>query len=164
LKPSEADEVLDTLEEEAGNVKRAARQLDGEAADIFFHAPADTAEESAENTGFRVSKIVKTLIFSYEDGHVAVLCPGDTSVSEPKLGDHLGSDVELASPDEVTDMTGYIVGGVAPFDLDIPVLVDKVITNHDEVKPSAGSRCAGVSLSPELLVEVTDAEAVDVSR
>jgi prolyl-tRNA editing enzyme YbaK/EbsC (Cys-tRNA(Pro) deacylase) len=164
LKPSEADEVLDALEEEAGNVKRAARQLDGKAADIFFHAPADTAEESAENTGFQASKIVKTLIFSFEDGHVAVLCPGDTSVSEPKLSDHLESDVELASPEQVTDTTGYIVGGVAPFDLDIPVLADERIMDHDEVKPSAGSRCAGVSLSPELLVEVTEAEAVDVSR
>jgi prolyl-tRNA editing enzyme YbaK/EbsC (Cys-tRNA(Pro) deacylase) len=61
-------------------------------------------------------------------------------------------------------MTGYIVGGVAPFDLDIPVLADERIMDHDEVKPSAGSRCAGVSLSPELLVEVTEAEALDVSR
>ncbi len=61
-------------------------------------------------------------------------------------------------------MTGYIVGGVAPFDLDIPVLADEQVMGRDEVKPSAGSRCAGVSLSPELLVEVTDAEVADISR
>lgn len=164
MRPSEADEVLDALENESGNVRRAARRLEGEPADIFFHAPADTAEESADNTGFQASKIVKTLIFSFEDGHVAVLCPGNTSVSEPKLSDHLGSDVELVSPEEVTDTTGYIVGGVAPFDLLIPVLTDEGIMDHDEVKPSAGSRCAGVSLSPETLVEVTDAEVVDISR
>nr|EGQ40530.1 MAG: hypothetical protein J07AB56_12600 [Candidatus Nanosalinarum sp. J07AB56] len=164
MKPSEANEVLDALEDESGNVKRAARQLSGEAADIFFHPPADTAEESAHNTGFQPSKIVKTLIFSAEHRHVAVLCPGDTSVSEPKLSNHVGSSVELASPEEVTDMTGYIVGGVAPFDLDIPVLADEQVMGRDEVKPSAGSRCAGVSLSPELLVEVTDAEVADISR
>jgi prolyl-tRNA editing enzyme YbaK/EbsC (Cys-tRNA(Pro) deacylase) len=164
LKPSEVDKVLDALEEESGNVKRAARRLDGEAADIFFHPPADTAEESAESTGFHASKIVKTLIFSYENGYVAVLCPGDASVSEHKLSDHLGSDVELAPQEEVTDATGYIVGGVAPFDLDIPVLADEDITGHDEVKPSAGSRCAGVSLSSELLIEVIDAEVADISR
>jgi len=164
LNPRQAGQVLDSLKEESGNIRRTIQDLKDQEADLFFHPPAETVEESAEDIGVNEEQIVKTLVFSTETGYVAVLCPGHTSVDESKLEANLDSSVDLASPQEVQEQTGYIVGGVAPFDLDIPVLAEEDITERETVKPSAGSRCAGVELSSDTLIQVTEAETADISR
>lgn len=163
--PEELEEFLGFIEEDLENVKRVKQTVEKEGldADFVVHAKSETVEESAENTGVDEKEIVKTLVFVGERP-VAVLCPGHTSVSESKLEDILDSSVRMARPDEVEDATGYFVGGVSPFDLDIPVLMEEEILERSEVKPAAGSRVVGVTVDPEALKEVADAEVVDVSR
>jgi Cys-tRNA(Pro) deacylase len=164
--PEELEEFLDFLEQDLQNIRRVRnfceeKDID---ADFFIHAKAETVQESAENTGVEPGEVVKTLVFKSEDGFVAVLCPGDTSVDEEELEEVLGGKVEMASPSEVEEETGYIVGGVSPFDLDIRVLMEEEILERDTVKPSAGSRLAGVRIEPEELKRAIEPEVVDVSR
>lgn len=161
----EIQEFLKFIEEDIGNVRRVVETIEDEDVDAEFivHAKAETVDESAENTDVAAEKIIKTLIFIGEDP-VAVLCPGDTSVSEEKLEEVLGTEVRMARPEEVTETTGYIVGGVSPFDLDIKVLMEKSILDKGEVKPAAGSRAVGVSIDARDLKQVSNAETVDVSR
>jgi len=163
--PEALEKFLDFLDEDIENVKRAVKAVESEGLDTDFvvHAKSETVEESAKHTGVKKGEIVKTLVFIGERP-VAVLCPGDTSVSEEKLEEILGTDVRMANPEEVKEATGYVVGGVSPFDLDIKVLMEKTILEKDEVRPAAGSRVVGVNLDPEALKQVSDAEAVDVSR
>ncbi|MFB6180519.1 MAG: aminoacyl-tRNA deacylase [Candidatus Nanohalobium sp.] len=163
--PEELEQFLDFLDEDMENVKRVKETVEEEGldADFMVHAKAETVKESAENTGVDEEKIVKTLIFIGERP-VAVLCPGHTSVSEEKLEDVLDSSVRIARPDEVEEATGYFIGGVSPFDLEIPVYMEEEILEHEKVKPAAGSRVVGVTVDPEALKEINDAEVVDVSR
>lgn len=157
--PGELDEFLDFMEDDIGNVRRAIEAVreNGIDAEFMVHAKSETVEESAENTGVDESEIVKTLVF-IADGPVAVLCPGDRRVSEEKLSSVTGADARMARPGEVLDATGYHVGGVAPFDLDIPVYMEESVLDRDRVKPAAGSRVVGVTLSPEDLMDVSGAE------
>ena len=129
----------------------------------MIHAKAETVEESAKNTDVEEKEIVKTLVFM-ADEPVAVLCPGDTSVSEEKLEEILETSIRMAKPSEVTEATGYYVGGVSPFDLDIRVLMEESLLKREEVKPAAGSRVVGVTLEPQELQKASGAEKVDVSR
>ncbi|MFB6174967.1 MAG: YbaK/EbsC family protein [Candidatus Nanohalobium sp.] len=163
--PEELEEFLGFMEEDLENVKRVKETVEEEGleADFIVHAKSETVEESAENTGVDEEEIVKTLVFVGERP-VAVLCPGDTSVSESKLEDLTSSEVRMARPDEVEEATGYYVGGVSPFDLEIPVYMEEEILENEEVKPAAGSRVVGVTVDPEALKEVSGAEVVDVSR
>lgn len=163
--PEEMEEFAEFMEEDIENIQRVIGEVMSEEIDAEFmvHAKAETVEESAENTDMEAENIIKTLVFIGENP-VAVLCPGDTSVSEGKLEEILGSEARMARPQEVTDATGYIVGGVSPFDLDIKVLMEESILEKDRVKPAAGSRVLGVSIDAEDLKEVSGAEAVDVSR
>ncbi len=163
--PEEMEEFAEFMEEDIENIQRVIGELMGEDVDAEFmvHAKAETVEESAENTDVEAENVIKTLVF-IGDEPVAVLCPGDTSVSEIKLEEILGSEVRMARPQEVKEETGYIVGGVSPFDLDIKVLMEESILEKDEVKPAAGSRVVGVSIDAEDLKEVSGAETVDVSR
>lgn len=163
--PEELEQFLDFMESDIENVRRVIKTCEEEGldADFVVHAKSETVKESAENTGVSEEKIVKTLVF-IGDEPIAVLCPGHTSVSESKLEDILGTDVRMANPDEVEDATGYIVGGVSPFDLDIKVLMEESILREETVKPAAGSRVVGVTVDPEALKDINDAEVVDISR
>ena len=159
------EDFTDFIEEDVSNVRRAMQRFEEEGFDSEFivHAKAETVEESAENTGIEEKEIVKTLVFIGE-GPVAVLAPGHRTVSEEKLEAILGEQVRLADPEEVREASGYRVGGVSPFDLDIPVFMEEGLMQRDRVKPAAGSRVVGVSVRPEDLKEMTGAELVDVMR
>ena len=161
--PEEMEEFADFMEDDIENVQRVIGELIDEDFEFMVHAKSETVEESAENTDMDEENIIKTLVFIGERP-VAVLCPGDTSVSEEKLEKILDSEVRMARPEEVKDETGYIVGGVSPFDLDIKVLMEESILEKEKVKPAAGSRVVGVTIDPEALKNISGAEAVDVSR
>ncbi len=163
--PDELEQFLGFMEDDIENVRRVIRCVEENSIDAEFmvHAKAETVAESAENTGVEESEIVKTLVFIAGEP-VAVLCPGHTSVSESKLEELTDSSVRMANPDEVEDATGYKVGGVSPFDLDIPVYMEESILERETVKPAAGSRVVGVTLDPAELRDVTGAEPVDVGR
>jgi prolyl-tRNA editing enzyme YbaK/EbsC (Cys-tRNA(Pro) deacylase) len=163
--PEEMEEFAEFMEEDIENVQRVIGEVMAEDIDAEFmvHAKAETVEESAQNTEFDQGEIIKTLVFIAEEP-VAVLCPGDTSVSEEKLEELLGTEVRMAKPQEVKEATGYYVGGVSPFDLDIRILMEESILEQEKVKPAAGSRVVGAIIDPEDLKQVTEAEVVDVSR
>ncbi|MFT4868262.1 MAG: Cys-tRNA(Pro) deacylase [Candidatus Nanohaloarchaea archaeon] len=162
--PEELEQFLDFIENDLENIRRVINWCQREDLDVDFmvHAKSETAEESAENVGIETEKIVKTLVFKAGEEFVAVLCPGDERVSEGKLEDKLGSDIRMANPSEVEEQTGYVVGGVSPFDLDIQVLMEKTILENQAVKPAAGSRVVGVTLDPEELRETVAAETADL--
>ncbi|MFB6204300.1 MAG: YbaK/EbsC family protein [Candidatus Nanohaloarchaea archaeon] len=152
------------LEEDLENIQRVVEYARKNGLDLDFeiHAKAETVEESVQHSNIDKSQIVKTLVFMGEEP-VAVLCAGDKRVSEEKLERLLEEEVELASPSEVEEATGYVVGGVSPFDLDIPVYIEESVMENDMVRPAAGSRLVGAKLSPEKLKEVTDGETADIA-
>ena len=87
-------QFLEFMEADIENVRRAIEAVENEGldADFVVHAKSETVAESAEHTGVEESEVVKTLVFMGERP-VAVLCPGDTSVSEDKLEEILDTDV-----------------------------------------------------------------------
>ncbi|MFB6116004.1 MAG: aminoacyl-tRNA deacylase [Candidatus Nanosalina sp.] len=163
--PEEMEEFAEFIKEDIENVQRVIGEVMQKDLDVEFmvHAKAETVAESAENTDVEEEEIVKTLVFIADDP-VAVLCPGDTSVSEEKLGELVDGEPRMANPQEVREATGYYIGGVSPFDLDIRVLMEKSLLEREKVKPAAGSRVVGVEIDPEDLKQVSGAETADVSR
>jgi Cys-tRNA(Pro) deacylase len=156
----ELRQFLDFIGEDLENVKRVIDFCDKEDLDVDFkiHSKSETAKESAQKLDVELDQIVKTLVFKAGDDFVAALCPGDSRVSEQKLEEITGEEVRMAKPSEVKKATGYVVGGVSPFDLDIPVYMEESLTHHKEVKPAAGSRVVGVTLEPEELKSATGSQ------
>ena len=161
----ELDEFIDFMDADIANIRRVIQTVreSGIEADFMIHAKSETVEESAKHTDVDEESIVKTLVFM-ADEPVAVLCPGHRRVSEDKLEQVTGDDVRMANPDEVEKATGYIIGGVSPFDLDIPAYMDESILENDEVKPAAGSRVVGITVDPEELKKLVDAEEADIAE
>lgn len=162
--PGQLRQFLEFIEEDLENVRRVIDFCEENDLDVKYkiHDKAETCEESAENTGISMDQIVKTLVFKTGEGFVAVLCPGDKRVSEEKLEKVTGGEVRMAKPDEVEENTGYVIGGVSPFDLDIAVYMEESILEHDKVKPAAGSRVVGLEIDPEELKSSLDPNIVEV--
>ena len=163
--PDEMLQLADFLSEDLENIKRVVNFLTDKDVDVDFevHAKAETCAESAENSPVELSQVTKTLIF-IGDKPVAVLCPGDVSVSEEKLEAYLDTDVRMANPSEVKENSGYPIGAVSPFDLDIDVLMEESLLENDEIRPAAGSRAVGAVISPQDVQKVSEAETGDFSR
>jgi prolyl-tRNA editing enzyme YbaK/EbsC (Cys-tRNA(Pro) deacylase) len=56
-----------------------------------------------------------------------------------------------------------VIGGVSPFDLDIPVYMEEGVLESKTVKPAAGSRVVGAIVDSSDLKKLTGAEVVDVT-
>ena len=69
----------------------------------------------------------------------------------------------FAGAEETVELTGMMIGGVAPFGLPagLPLYVDRAVLQREQVVTGAGSRSAKVMLDPEALRRLPDATVVD---
>lgn len=157
--------LLEELDHDKQNIKRVISFLKSEdiETELIVHKKSSSADRAAESLETDLSAIVKSLLFVGDDP-VLALVQGNKQVSRDKLGRAVGEDkLNLASPEQVKDITGYRVGGVSPFDLDIDVIIDEDIMELDKAYPAAGSTSVGVKIKPEVLKQVTGAEIDSIS-
>ena len=130
-----------------------------------FKNGTPTAEAAAEAAGCRLGQIVKSLVFALDGGRYAlVMVPGDRRADRAKVAAELGADrAKPASPDEVLRVTGFEVGGVAPFPTGRveASLMERSLVTHDVVWVGAGSPRHMAVLAPADLAQVTRARVVD---
>lgn len=87
-----------------------------------------TIEEVAAHFHLPAKKFVKTLIYSVDGKPVAVMVRGDRDVNETKLRKFLkATEVELASPSVVEEVTHAEVGFAGPIGIDCPVHADEEV-------------------------------------
>jgi prolyl-tRNA synthetase len=93
------------------------------------HTPGvRTVEEVAAFLGVNPAEIVKTLIYETDRGPVAVLLRGDHEVNEIKVKNLLGvTDLLLAGPARVEELTGAAVGFAGPVGLALPLYADQAV-------------------------------------
>lgn len=128
------------------------------------HEPTPTVATAAAVHGVEPGRIAKTLAFRLKDGDVVLLVArGDARIDNRKFKAVFGKGRMLA-PDEVAAITGHPVGGVCPFGLAQPLAVyaDERLRDFDTVLPAAGSTHNAVRITPQQLVELTQARWVDV--
>jgi prolyl-tRNA editing enzyme YbaK/EbsC (Cys-tRNA(Pro) deacylase) len=126
-----------------------------------------TAADAAAAIGCDVAQIVKSLVFVADGDPVLVLTSGANRVHEPTLQRALeAAEVRKADADEVREATGYAIGGTPPFGhvQQLRVLCDRDLVDHEVVWAAAGTPSSVFPLAPDVLVEVTGAEVVTVTR
>ncbi len=119
------------------NIEKAACISDSKADTIeelemekIFTPNSRTIEELVDFLGTDAKSFAKTLLYNSDGKIVAVMVRGDREVNETKLANYLGSiNLEMASPDEVVEVTGAAVGFAGPVNLDIDVLADNEVAD-----------------------------------
>jgi prolyl-tRNA editing enzyme YbaK/EbsC (Cys-tRNA(Pro) deacylase) len=128
-----------------------------------------TAEDAARAIGCDVAQIVKSLVFDLVHGDdvrpVMALVSGANRLDEQKLVAAAGADgTRRADADRVREVTGFPIGGVAPFGHPEPVrtFVDEDLLRHDEVWAAGGTPQVVFGVAPHALVEATGGTVTDL--
>jgi Cys-tRNA(Pro) deacylase len=123
-----------------------------------FDESTHTAQEAANAVGCELGQIVKTLFFMAEGRPTMALVAGDRQVDTSALAELVGvgrKKLKMGTPDEVIEITGYRVGGVAPVGWLKPcdIVVDDSLRRFDEIWAAAGASNAVFPARTEDLVK-----------
>lgn len=132
---------------------------------ILFDKSTHTAEMAAQTLGVEVGQIAKTLLFTAEFNSFLVVTCGDKKVNTKKLA-HIvqAKKVKFASSEAVSELTGFLPGGVSPVGLEksIPIFLDRSLFNYQVVFAAAGTSNSALPIAPARLQQITDAVVIDV--
>ena len=138
----------------------------------FTEHPYDYEEHggtsvSARELGVDEHAVVKTLIMEDEAAKpLVVLMHGDCKVSTKNLARQIGcKKVEPCKPEVANRHTGFLVGGTSPFGTrkQMPIYVEKTILDLAQIYINGGRRGFLVSITPQELLRVLNARAVEVA-
>lgn len=129
--------------------------------------PMPTVPLAAAAIGVGVERILKTLVFSTEDGRLVVaIAAGTGRVDRNRLGRAAGlPGLRLADPATVLAATGFPAGGVAPIAhrTKLPVFIDERAASLDVVFGGAGTELGLVRLSPADIIQLTNATVAPIT-
>lgn len=132
---------------------------------LYDYVEKGGTRESAKQLGVDEHAVVKTLVFeTNEKKPLIVLMHGDREVSTKNLARHIGvRSVEPATPERVTKLTGYQVGGTSPFGTRnaMSIYVERTIFDLGRIYINGGKRGFLVEIEPRVLrniLGVTDVE------
>ena len=127
----------------------------------------DTVEHAAMRIGCREAEIAKTLSFLAGGKPVIVVMAGDVRINSSKFKAQFHDKPHMIPREDVERITGFAPGGVCPFAVPeaIPVWLDVSLKRFAYVHPAGGSEFVSVKLTPEELMEASDAAGwCDVCR
>jgi prolyl-tRNA editing enzyme YbaK/EbsC (Cys-tRNA(Pro) deacylase) len=122
---------------------QAALRAKGSRADVIeLAATARTAEDAARALGVEVGAIVKSLVFTIDGAPVMARIAGDRRCDTKALPAAFGRTglVARADADRVRNVTGFVIGGVAPLAHPgaLPTAIDDTLARFEVVYAAAG--------------------------
>ena len=119
-------------------------------------SPVPNCQAAATCLGVPVGDIVKSVLFVYDKANaVLVVLSGEDKVSLPKVKALLGgTNLQLAMPKQVFDMTGYEIGGVPPLSIyGVRTFIDRRVMKKKKVYAGGGDDLHILEISPDELLE-----------
>lgn len=125
-----------------------------------------SARDAAKALGCEVQEIAKSLVFRIINNNspILVIACGTNRVNETAIGELIGGDVEIASPQYVREQTGFAIGGVPPLGhkVSIQTLIDEDLLQLELIWAAAGTPYSVFSVEPQALVIATEGRVVNV--
>lgn len=158
-----------TLPGPVARVAAALRALGLTSAPTVFEQSTATADEAAAAVGCEPGQIVKTLLFMADGRPTMVLMAGDRQADTAALAEILGvgrKRLKMATPEEVREVTGYEVGGVAPVGWVKPadVVIDDSLRRFRQVWAAAGAPNAVFAAGVEELAKAVGGQWATIAR
>ena len=166
------------MADRTGNGPRRAGSLERVTAYLAGHGLADrvicfddrstkTSQLAADAVGCELGQIVKTLVFVADETPVLALVAGDRRGDAGAIAREVGAQAaSFADADTVRSATGYVIGGVSPFDLpdELTVLVDDSLLRFEEVYTAGGTPNSMVRMDRGRLFEMAGGRVARISR
>lgn len=119
---------------------------------------AATAPQAAAALGVEVGAIANSLVFWCDDAPLLVMTSGAHRVDTAALAERLGKGrIRRATPEQVVEATGQVIGGVAPTGHPAPIetVVDEHLAEYPQLWAAAGTAHTVFPLTFEALVRLT---------
>ena len=135
--------------------------------------PVFTVAAAAAQRGVEAEEMVKSILLREKTGdkRYVMACVLGHERLDPKavrtvLDDEKWRRLTFASAEEISAVTGYTQGAVAPLCLppEVPVIFDVAVANCRQVNISSGDPLAGLELSPQDLIRLAGADLAPISK
>ncbi len=129
-----------------------------------------TVEAAAQQRGVRGEEMVKSILLRDADGHYVMACvPGYAKLNPSAVRAHVPDHwrrLTFASAHEITHVTGYVMGAVAPLCLpdEIPVVFDISLAHLARVNISSGDPMLGLELAGADLIRLSGAILAPITK
>ena len=123
-------------------------------------------EAVATEVGVSPERLFKTLVAKVDDRPVVGIVPVSGRLSLKNLAKAVGGKrAVMAESADAQRLTGYVVGGISPIGQTrrLPMVIDSSIRLHRTVLVSAGQRGLQLEMTPDDLMEATDATVADIA-
>ena len=134
---------------------------------IVLEKSARTALEAASSLGCEVGAIVKSLLFKTENTFSLFLVAGDKKASLNKIKKTLNiKDASMASANEVKNITGFTIGGVAPVGhlTKVNTFIDNSLERFKDLFAAAGHPNCVFKISFDDLKEITNGTVKQITE
>lgn len=136
---------------------------------ILLNEHTLTVEDAARALDVETVQIIKSLVFQVNGEPFLVINNGLARVDRKKLATHIGvgrKKVKFADPDQVLEMTGFVVGSMPPFGHKnrLRTVVDPAVIRQETVYGGGGDINAMMQITPNVLLEATRAEVTELSQ
>jgi prolyl-tRNA editing enzyme YbaK/EbsC (Cys-tRNA(Pro) deacylase) len=148
-----------TVNERNARVAAAVAAAGIEPAITILDDEARTASAAAQQLGCEVGAIANSLVFNCDGTPLLVMASGAARVDTDVLARNLGAAaITKANPAFVRDVTGQIIGGVAPtgHPARLRTVVDQTLVGYSVVWTAAGTPDSVMPLTYQQLLAVTD--------
>jgi len=127
------------------------------------------AANVARALGFPERQAVKTLIFQVDTGErVLVMLGGDQSAISANLKRAIGSrNIQMAAPEVVKQITGYVIGSIPPFGWQPPgfrTFLEASLINEPSLGVGAGQWGEEIIIAPQDLIHACNAIVVNLTE
>ena len=127
------------------------------------------AANVAHALGFSERQAVKTLIFQADTGErVLVMLGGDQNAISGNLKKTIGSrNIQMASPDAVKEMTGYVIGSIPAFGWQpsgFRSFLEATLLDEPILGTGAGQWGEEIMITPQNLVKASTAIVVNLTE
>lgn len=135
---------------------------------MHHEAGGQSSESVAKIRGTELGQGAKALCCTVKGNgvkmHVLAILPADKQADLARLAQELGARrASLASPDEVTELTGCVFGAVPPVSLhpDLTLVCDPTLfTRYDELVFNAGSRDVSIFIDTQDYRRIVDPKVI----
>jgi prolyl-tRNA editing enzyme YbaK/EbsC (Cys-tRNA(Pro) deacylase) len=139
---------------------------------VTFPESTHTAAEAAHAVGAELGQIVKSLVFVAPDDEgrlqpIVVLASGANRVDVARLAAVVGeSGIRRATAREATELTGFVIGGIAPVGHTHPVrvIMDPDLGRFTTVWAAAGTQNAVFAVPPATLRMLANAIVAPIAE
>ena len=131
------------------------------------HEPVYTSQEAAQIRDENISDGAKSLVLMGDGKPLLVVVPGDKKADFKKVKAHLHiSDLRMATPEEVKQITGIEVGAIAPVGkaMGLDSYYDNSFMFKEMVAFNAGHHEISIIMKTDDLLKVENPELFDLTK